>query len=303
MGEFGKCTFPDFSTKARVAEGVPDDFRAAIAIFLRQQDRQGSLCEDIADLLVQTERWFADEFRGDNESETVRNLRNELGALAEKEDALAHDWHAHLHGLKATFDLVLKDLGHVASAASEINRAFTKVQVSNLKAVKLEVVEQVDRVSWIRRLATFDPGGLFDADPQLESTIINFRRQLEKNPVVMFADLFTLGFTVTRANDQRHTYHDLRHIESDGTTITVKVLFNLLLLKNQLKGDDCSVPFFLDEIQSLDPDNRQAILRTARQLGFIAITAAPRRSAKWRRSISSNRKTEGSSCVTNIARM
>ncbi len=35
------------------------------------------------------------------------------------------------------------------------------------------------------------------------------------------------------------------------------------------------MPFFLDEIQTLDPANRQAILRTARQLGFIGITAAP----------------------------
>ena len=35
------------------------------------------------------------------------------------------------------------------------------------------------------------------------------------------------------------------------------------------------VPFFLDEIHSLDAANRRAIISTARQLGFIAITAAP----------------------------
>jgi hypothetical protein len=46
-------------------------------------------------------------------------------------------------------------------------------------------------------------------------------------------------------------------------------------LKSQLKSDGCAVPFFLDEIQTLDADNRHAILQTARQLGFIAITAAP----------------------------
>jgi len=45
--------------------------------------------------------------------------------------------------------------------------------------------------------------------------------------------------------------------------------------KSSLRPDDCAVPFFLDEIQTLDPANRRAILRTARQLGFIAITAAP----------------------------
>jgi predicted nucleic acid-binding Zn-ribbon protein len=275
MANFDQCIFPEFHTKPRVAEGIPDDFDAALALFLRQQEKQGKLCDEIANLLAQTEHWFGDEFRGADEYETVGILQAELEALAEKEEALARDWNAHIHGLKATFDLVLKNLDHVRSAASSINRAFAKVQVSNLKAVKLEVVEQPELVSWIKRLAAFEPGGLFDADPQQESAITNFRRKIQDSPVIRFADLFTLGFTVTGADDQRHTYHDFRQIESHGTTITIKVLFNLLLLKDQLRRDDCAVPFFLDEIQTLDPANRDAILRTARQLGFIAITAAP----------------------------
>jgi len=54
------------------------------------------------------------------------------------------------------------------------------------------------------------------------------------------------------------------------------VLFNLLLLKGQLRRDDCAVPFYLDEIESLDDDNRAAILSEAKRLGFIAVTAAPK---------------------------
>ena len=275
IGNFKNCIFPGFPTKPRVAEGIPDDFDGAIALFLKQQKKQEDLCGEITNLLILTEQWFGTEFRGEDEDETVGTLQAELETLAEKEDALARDWNAHIHGLKATFDLVLKNLDHVRSAATGINRAFSKVQVSNLKAVKLEVVEQSDLVSWIKRLAAFEPGGLFDADPQQESAITNFRRTIQDKPVIRFTNLFTLGFTVTGADDQRHTYHDFRQIESHGTTITIKVLFNLLLLKDQLRRDDCAVPFFLDEIQTLDPANRHAILRTARQLGFIAITAAP----------------------------
>ena len=116
---------------------------------------------------------------------------------------------------------------------------------------------------------------VLDANPQQESAIANFRRKIRRHPVIHFADLFTLAFTVTGADDQRHTYDNFRQIESHGTTTTIKVLFNLLLLKDQLRRDDCAVPFYLDEIQNLDPANRDAILHTARQLGFIAITAAP----------------------------
>ena len=274
-GDFDTCIFPEFAAQPRPAEGVPNDFAAAIALFLRQQERQYKLGDEIANLLAQTEQWLGDEFHGADESETIGSLQAELEALPEKEDALARDWNAHIHGLKATFDMVLKNLGHVRSAATSLNRAFDKVQVSNLKAVRLEVVEQSDLVSWIKRLAEFEPGGLFEADPRQESAIKNFRQKIQNSPVIRFTDLFTLAFTVTGADDQRHTYHNFRQIESEGTTITIKVLFNLLLLKSQLRSDGCAVPFFLDEIQTLDADNRRAILQTARQLGFIAITAAP----------------------------
>jgi hypothetical protein len=276
MGRFGQCVFPEFPTKPRVADGIPNDFDAAIALFLKQQKLQGDLRGEVSNLMMQTEQWAGDEFRGVDEYETVRALESELEALAEKEDALARDWNAHIHSLKATFDLTLKNISHVVSAAGEINRAFGKVRVSNLKSVRLEIVEHSDLMSWIKRLAAFEPGGLFDHDPQQEAAIANFRKTLEGKPIIRFADLFTLGVTVTRADDRHHTYHDLREIESHGTTISIKVLFNLLLIKGQLRRDDCAIPFYLDEIESLDDDNRQAILSEARRLGFIAVTAAPK---------------------------
>jgi hypothetical protein len=275
MGRFNECVFPEFSARARTVEDVPDDFDAAIALFLRQQDTQGKLSDETARLLGEIERWLGEEFRGADEEDTIRLLHEELDALADKEEALARDWNAHIHGLKATFDRVLKELGEVHSAKDDLNRHFAKIQVSNLRLLRMEVIEQSDLVSWIKRLASFEPGGLFDNDSDRESALVNFRTKLQDNPVVRFADLFNLGVTVLGADGRKHTYHDFRQIESHGTTVAIKVLFNLLLLKGQLKRDDCQVPFFLDEIQILDPANRHAILDTARKLGFVAITAAP----------------------------
>ena len=57
--------------------------------------------------------------------------------------------------------------------------------------------------------------------------------------------------------------------------MTIKVLFNLLVLKSLMRKDDVAVPFFLDEIEKLDPANRRVVLETSNALGFIAITAAP----------------------------
>jgi hypothetical protein len=275
MFQFEQCLFPEFDAKASATEGIPDDFPAAITAYLRQQTLEQKLANDTRQLMADVERFFGEEFRGADERETIRLLREELEALEDKEEALERDWNAHIHGLKATFDRVLKELGEIHSANDQVNRQFAKVPVSNLTSVRMEVMEQSDLVSWIRRLASFEPGGLFDSDPDRESALVNFRTKLQDNPLIRFADLFTLGVTVVGPDGRKHTYHDFRQIESHGTTVAIKVLFNLLLLKSQLKRDDCRVPFFLDEIQILDPSNRHEILNTARKLGFLAITAAP----------------------------
>ena len=46
-------------------------------------------------------------------------------------------------------------------------------------------------------------------------------------------------------------------------------------MKSLLHKEDVAIPFFLDEIQDLDPANQRAVIQTAKKLGFIAITAAP----------------------------
>jgi len=275
MAQFEQCVFPEFDAKAAATEKLPEDFPGAIAAYLRLQILEQKLSADTRQLMAEVERYFGEEFRGEDEAETIRLLREELEALEDKEEALERDWNAHIHGLKATFDRVLKELGEIHSANDQVNRQFSKIPVSNLVSLKMEVVEQSDLVSWIRRLASFEPGGLFDSDADRESALGNFRTKLQDNPLIRFADLFTLGVTVVGADGRKHTYHDFRQIESHGTTVAIKVLFNLLLLKSQLKRDDCRVPFFLDEIQILDPANRHAILTTARKLGFLPITAAP----------------------------
>ena len=109
---------------------------------------------------------------------------------------------------------------------------------------------------------------------------MGFRQKFENNPLLRYADLFTLRFTVTGDDGKLHHYHDFKQIESHGTSITIKVLFSLLVIRSLLREDAskallCEVPFFLDEVQELDSTNRHAILSTARKLGFIAITAAP----------------------------
>jgi len=281
MDRFNQCVFPEFPGKAKSPdETIPNDFDDAVDFFLRQQRTLTELDQQMRDSFHAIESALGSDFAGAEEAETIRRLREELEALPDHEDALRRDWEHQLHQLRATFHEVLKDLEQLHAAATDLNKKFARVRVSNLKTVVMKVEEQADIVGSLRRLANIEQPGLFDDSASLEAALGGFRQKFETNPLLRYTDLFTLRFTVTGDDGKPHHYHDFKHVESHGTTITIKVLFNLLVLRSLLREDAskallCEVPFFLDEIHSLDVTNRHAILVTARKLGFIAITAAP----------------------------
>jgi hypothetical protein len=281
MGRFNTCIFPEFPGKPQVpTEATPDDFDGSVALYLRAQKNLGELDQKAMDQFRAVEMALGSDFIGADEPETIRLLREELEALPDREDVLRRDWEHHLTHMRGVFDQVLKAAGDIRSAAERLNRTLGTIHVSNLQALRMDVIEQADVVGSLRKLANIEQPGLFDDSAGLEAALGAFRQKFEANPLLRYSDLFTLRFTVTGDDGKPHYYHDFRQVESHGTTITIKVLFNLLVLRSLLREDAsktllCEVPFFLDEVHSLDPVNRHAILTTARKLGFIAITAAP----------------------------
>jgi hypothetical protein len=278
---FGDCSAPDTEDATITAEiDLASDFVTSVEQYLTLQQELQQLNSEISTGSQRLEAVLGPDYAGVDEFDTIQHLREELEALPDKEDVLRRDWHHQLTSLQATFDQILRSLADIKSASDRLNRDFSVIQISNLASLRMDVLEQADMVGPMSRLATINQPGLFDDSAGIEATIANFRTRFEAMPFVSYQNLFTLQFTVTGEDGRPHHYDDFRQVESDGTTITIKVLFNLLMLRSLLREDAqknlfCEVPFFLDEIYSLDAVNRHAILETARKLGFIAITAAP----------------------------
>lgn len=276
MGRYEECQkkIAMFNAAPRADAEIPDDFDGAVSYYLSEHRRESDLANKFDSLFAKL-GVFADRYKTNDEAETVRNFEQELDALPKREEALQLRWNGHIHGLKSRFQEVLNDLHLIESAKDKLNRALGQIHVSDLKAVKLIVERQTDEISLIERLANIDELNLLDDTAPLDKILDRVRAQMDKNPITRIADLFTLGVAVTTADGKTKKYADFHQVESDGTTITIKVLFNLLVLKSLLHKDDVTIPFFLDEIGALDPANQRAIIQTAKKLGFIAITAAP----------------------------
>ncbi|WKZ66209.1 MAG: hypothetical protein QY325_15775 [Flavobacteriales bacterium] len=271
---------PDAEAKPLEPISVPNDPEDAIALYLKLTVEHKDLSREMDGLRSKIENVLKGDIIGATEADTVRLMREQLDGLPAFEEALRKDWDNYLHLLRASFANVLNGLHDIKQAAEQLNRRFSTVSVSNLESLRMEVMEQSDLVEPLRELAETDHTGLFDDSKKLDAAYASFRNRLSERITLHYGDLFTLRFSVAIKGGRVHHYDNLQ-VESHGTAITIKVLFNLLVLRSMLKEDAVThqplsrVPFFLDEVHSLDAINRKAVLGMARDLGFMAITAAP----------------------------
>lgn len=271
---------PDPEAKGRELVSVPNDPEDAIALYQKLTIEHKDMSREMDQLRSKIENVLKGDIIGANEMETVRLMREQIDGLPTFEEALRKDWDNYLHLLRANFANVLNGLNDIRGAAENLNRRFSNVSVSNLESLRMEVIDQSDLVEPLKELAETDHTGLFDDSKKLDAAYQSFRNKLSERITLNYGDLFTLRFTVAVNNGRVHSYDNLQ-VESHGTAITIKVLFNLLVLRSMLKEDPkehtplSRVPFFLDEVHSLDATNRGAVLRMSRDLGFMAITAAP----------------------------
>ena len=271
---------PDPDAKGREPVSAPAEAEDAIALYGKLLREHNAMSREMDQLRSKIEQVLKSDIVGPNEQETVRLMREQLDGLPAFEEALRKDWDNYLHLLRANFQNVLNGLSDIKQAAEGLNRRFTGVSVSNLESLRMEVMDQNELVAALKELAETDHTGLFDSSGKLDAAYQSFRNKLSERLTLNYGDLFTLRFTVSTRGGRTHSYDNLQ-VESHGTAITIKVLFNLLVLRSMLKEDPklhtplSRVPFFLDEVHSLDAINRKAVLGMARDLGFMAITAAP----------------------------
>lgn len=271
---------PDPEAKGTVLVSVPNDPEDAIALYSKHMAEHNAMSREMDQLRSKIEGVLKSDIIGPTEMETIRLMREQIEGLPTFEETLRKDWDNYLHLLRANFANVLNGLNDIKSAAEKLNRRFGNVSVSNLESLRMEVMDQNELVVALKELAETDHTGLFDSSGKLDAAYQSFRNKLSERLTLNYGDLFTLRFNVTTRGGRTHSYDNLQ-VESHGTAITIKVLFNLLVLRSMLKEDPrrhtplSRVPFFLDEVHSLDAVNRKAVLGMARDLGFMAITAAP----------------------------
>ena len=267
---------PDQAWTARATLQLPDSFEEMHALYLELSAKQKTLDVELGNRLLVIDSRTYGRSKGDCEAETLRILGEELDALAQKEEAAEKLWSGLAAGLQSSIKNILGDLDRLRGKVEDLNRQLCKVSVSNLQRLRLELDENDQLVPWLKKVIRQEDSPLFAATQDTSEAYGCIGEFLKKSGRIELRQLFELKFVVTTADGKEREYQKLESIESNGTTITIKVLINLMLLRGLLDNrKEVSIPYYLDEASSLDQDNASAIVRQSRILGFTPVLASP----------------------------
>ncbi len=256
-------------------EDIPEELDDLAAVYRKAHAEEQSQSEVVRELLDTIEKRTYGRYTAHDEADTIQALKDQLESIPQRERAVEEMWKGIAVGIKKDLQNIGRDLETLKALVGRLNRQISSVSISNLASLKLLIEEYPQWVKLIREITVDDELPLFGNQKAAEDALEGIGRLLSEHPRVDLRDLFNLCFEVGTPDGRTHRHEHLDAIESNGTTVAIKVLVNLILLRGLLNEADVQVPFYLDECSSLDQSNLKAIVNMARQMGFVAVLASP----------------------------
>ena len=246
-----------------------------VRAFRQDESAQRALDSTVGKLFAAVEHKTAGRHQGADEAATVARLRDEIAALEERQQAVQELWTSLVDALRSAFKALLEAVDEVQREVSRLTTALGRRQVSNLERVELVLVKHQDILGRLKAVIDAEEAPLFAGSSGRTRAMRDVQSWLEQRSRIELSELFDLRFHIVDVRGQQKHFDSLSQIESQGTSTTIKVLVHLELLRTMLTDDTVAVPFFLDEVATLDPSNLRALINHATSMGFIPVVASP----------------------------
>lgn len=217
----------------------------------------------------------------------VAKLNQELESIPEKETFLTKLHHEAIIKLASALNNLSKNYQRLEGQVSEFNRKINGKKVSNLKSFKLRLLpnqKALDAIATLMSSIESDGLDLFSQssekkmDMAVSNDAINYLSDMVKQlggVSLTLSELFELGFEIIDVNDVMSTYTSLDGHASNGTTMTMKALFNMNLIRFLYDNrQTIHLPFYVDEATNIDDNNRLSLIAMSHDLGFTPIFAS-----------------------------
>jgi hypothetical protein len=273
---------PDLSGLPLAAlQGEYDQVRAALAEIVGTLSRlEKELAEPRAELEARYERAAAD-IPFERWLERKSNLADEIDAL---EDQLQREYDGIFTVVRAKLSKITQAYENVQAQVAALNGAIRNVRISNIDQIgiaieKTDLLDAIDQSSPGQMdlfAARHQPTSLAQAHAQVDAY---FDRIKTYGNDINLQDMFRLKFSV-QFNYQAKPVerYEIHRFESHGTETGVKIVIYLGLiglLQERKNAVGSRIPFFLDEVGSIDSDNLNQLIAYCTRNNFLPIFASP----------------------------
>lgn len=243
-------------------------------IKLNQNDRftlkinKDNLFEKLRDKLQST---FADE------QDFIRYVEEEIALIDDKErsiqsllESISTQFANPAYTLLKRYDEFKEFINN------KFNHKLSQSRISDIESLTIELVDNkklVEEVKKISQIQQVKGQLMFEFDHSENLKILD--AYLESGKKIDFENLFDITLHLTRKGSTKPV--DLNEqIESDGTDKMIRLMIVMNIINRLAIADDENrIVLFIDEVATIDKQNRPELVRFCREHYFIPIFAAP----------------------------
>jgi thiol-disulfide isomerase/thioredoxin len=220
-------------------------------------------------LKTKTETVFA------SEDEFIKYLDSELATLDDKQKSID----ALLKNISTQFSIPCKTLHSKfqefeAFVNNQFNSKIRKIKISDIDSLSIEIIPNENLIKDLKKIMDIrDLTSELIFDDQSENlTILN--RYLDNQSVIDFNNLFDIKLHLDKKG--KHKIFDLRNqVESDGTDKMIRsVLIMSIISQIIVKDIENKIVIFIDEVLTIDPENRSELVKFCEENYFTPIFAS-----------------------------
>ncbi len=226
------------------------------------------LFEKLRDKLQST---FADE------QDFIKYVEEEIALIEDKERSIS----SLLENISAQFAnpayTLLKRYDEFKEFVyNKFNSKLSQARISDIESLTIELMDNkrlVDEVKKISQIQQVRGQMMFDFDHSENLKVLD--NYLDSGKKIGFDDLFDITLHLTRKGTTKNV--DLNEqIESDGTDKMIRLMIIMNIINRlTINDDENRIALFIDEVATIDKQNRPELVRFYKEHHFIPIFAAP----------------------------
>lgn len=242
----------------------------------------GNYFEERSELKHKKDRMFDDlrnRLKSDiaSEDEFITYFEEEIACLTDKEKSID----GLLQSISTQFSnpayTLLKRYEEFKQFVyDKFNEKLRKTRISDLSELKLELIDNkkiLDELRMISQIQDINGQMSFDFGQSESLRILNL--YLDNGKKVSFEELFDIELQLMKKGELKKV--DLGgQVESDGTDRMIRLIIVMNIINRlAIDNEENRIALFIDEVATIDKQNRPELVRFCQEHNFIPIFAAP----------------------------